>query len=165
MSLRTLAPSLRTGGPSSRLSTSTSRPLQTRFRSTSPYGRSHLRKQPDIPNPVVPHFRQRVILSDGSTFTHMTTSPRSILRLTRDLANNPFWSPSSTDVSFGDEEAGRMGRFKRRFGGEDDDRISFEQMNGPLGEQTGSDAVQKAQKLGLGGKWRWVGGDDGKKKK
>ncbi|KAG8872003.1 hypothetical protein FRB97_005213 [Tulasnella sp. 331] len=161
MSLRIITPSLRIRPASC---ASSSQFIQTRSRSTSPYGRSHLRKQPDIPNPVVPHFRQRVILSDGSTFTHMTTSPRSIIRLTRDLTNNPFWSPSSTDISFGDEEAGRMGRFKRKFGSEDEDKISFEQMDGPLGEQTGSEAVQKAQKLGLGGKWRWVGGDEKKKK-
>ena len=64
---------------------------QTRSVSSSPYGRTHVwkRRPNKLPNPVVPQFPQRVIRSDGSTFTHWTTSPRSVIRLTRDVTNNP----------------------------------------------------------------------------
>lgn len=94
---------------------------QTRSWSSSPYGRTHVwrRRAPKLPNPVVPEFPQRVIRSDGSSFTHWTTSPRSLLRLTRDLTNNPFWNIGLMTKEGAEEEsavAGRLGRFKRRFG-------------------------------------------------
>ncbi|KAG1738012.1 hypothetical protein EDB19DRAFT_1909457 [Suillus lakei] len=49
----------------------------TRSVSTSPYGRSHVFKQrlPKLPNPVVPHFPQRVVRADGSSYMQWTTSP------------------------------------------------------------------------------------------
>ncbi|KAF8577381.1 hypothetical protein K439DRAFT_1364799 [Ramaria rubella] len=95
-------------------------PLQTRCVSSSPYGRTHVWKHrhPELPNPIVPIFPQRVLLSDGSTFTHYITSPRSIIRLTRDLTNNPLWNYGmSKGGMFEDEEgsSGRMGRFRRKF--------------------------------------------------
>ena len=99
--------------------------------SSSPYGRTHVwrRRAPKLPNPVVPHFPQRVTLADGSTFVHWTTSPRSAIRLTRDNTNNPLWNPwveaqglsaDSTDES----ASGRMGRFGRKF--EDMGGVGFE---------------------------------------
>lgn len=117
---------------------------------------------------MVPHFKQRVILSDGSTFTHFTTCPRSVIRLTRDLTNNPFWAPGSDGLSVGDEDAGRMGRFKKRFGGQEDNRISFEDMQGPQGAQMQSGALAMAAKMNLGGKLKAAkldGDADAKKKK
>ncbi|EIM84621.1 uncharacterized protein STEHIDRAFT_23193, partial [Stereum hirsutum FP-91666 SS1] len=104
---------------------STLKPLQTltqtRSWSSSPYGRTHVwrRRQTPLPNPIVPQFPQRVIRSDGSSFTHWTTSPRSLLRLTRDLTNNPFWNVSLMTKEGAEEESavtGRLGRFQRRFG-------------------------------------------------
>lgn len=64
-------------------------------------------------------YPQRVILSDGSTFTSYTTAPApSILRLTRDVTNNPLWNPASEGRRGGGEEEGkRLARFKARFGG------------------------------------------------
>ncbi|KAF8508068.1 hypothetical protein JB92DRAFT_2733633 [Gautieria morchelliformis] len=93
---------------------------QTRFVSSSPYGRTHVWKhrRPKLPNPIVPIFPQRVVLSDGSSFTHYTTSPRSRIRLTRDLTNNPLWNNGMNKGGlFEDEEgsSGRMGRFRRKF--------------------------------------------------
>ncbi|KAG0706684.1 hypothetical protein DFH29DRAFT_900893 [Suillus ampliporus] len=99
----------------------------TRSVSTSPYGRSHVFKQrlPKLPNPVVPHFPQRVIRADGSSYMQWTTSPRSRITLTRDTTNNPLWNATqrlSGAVGEGgieDEEqegTGRLGRFRRRFG-------------------------------------------------
>ncbi|KAG8787470.1 hypothetical protein FRC12_015541 [Ceratobasidium sp. 428] len=85
--------------------------------SGSPYGRSHLISPiPKIPNPVVPTYPQTVYLSDGSSFTHRTTAPRSVVRLTRDITNNPVWQPGQ-EARAGEEEdlSGRLGRYKRRF--------------------------------------------------
>ncbi|KAL5525351.1 hypothetical protein ACEPAF_9221 [Sanghuangporus sanghuang] len=88
--------------------------------SSSPYGRTHVwrRRAPKLPNPVVPHFPQRVILADGSTFIHYTTSPRPFIKLTRDTTNNPVWNPWLAGDNPEDGEGaqvGRMGRFRRKF--------------------------------------------------
>ncbi|EIW75045.1 hypothetical protein CONPUDRAFT_169897 [Coniophora puteana RWD-64-598 SS2] len=111
------------------ISKALSTPIYTsvRTKTTTPYGRSHIRamRSRKLPNPVVPHFPQLVYRSDGSSFTHWTTSPRSVITLTRDTSNNPLWSATArmmggrTGVEE-EEEAGtgRMGRFKRRFGKE-----------------------------------------------
>ncbi|KAF8637457.1 hypothetical protein AX17_002802 [Amanita inopinata Kibby_2008] len=96
---------------------------QTRNVSSSPYGRTHVwrRRPPTLPNPVVPKFPQLVIRSDGTSFTHWTTSPRSRLRLTRDTTNNPIWNTSLwlSDKGIEEEmaETGRLGRFNRKFEG------------------------------------------------
>ncbi|KAF9450769.1 hypothetical protein P691DRAFT_809603 [Macrolepiota fuliginosa MF-IS2] len=91
--------------------------------STSPYGRTHVwkRRPPVLPNPVVSKFPQKVIRSDGTSFVQWTTSPKSLVRLTRDTANNPVWNMASWASVGGMEEesgsTGRLGRFSRRFGG------------------------------------------------
>jgi hypothetical protein len=98
--------------------------LSVRHVSSSPYGRTHVwrRRAPKLPNPVVPQFPQRVVRSDGSSFTHWTTSPRSSLTLTRDVSNHPLWNPSEALSGEMEEEegktTGRLGRFSRRFGSE-----------------------------------------------
>nr|VWP02506.1 DNA repair protein rad18 [Ganoderma boninense] len=51
------------------------------------------------------------------TVIHWTTSPRSVIRLTRDTTNNPLWN-AARFVGMDEEEdevTGRMGRFSRRF--------------------------------------------------
>ncbi|CAA7262636.1 unnamed protein product [Cyclocybe aegerita] len=88
--------------------------------SNSPYGRTHVwkRRAPILPNPVVPKFPQKVIRSDGTSFTHWTTSPKSLVRLTRDTTNNPYWNtgnPSDRSIEEESSTTGRMGRFSRRF--------------------------------------------------
>ncbi|PSR78461.1 hypothetical protein PHLCEN_2v7404 [Hermanssonia centrifuga] len=94
---------------------------QTRCVSSSPYGRTHVWKhrQKVLPKPFVPQFPQRVILCDGSTFTHITTSPRSVFQLPRDTTNNPIWNALTWDADDAEEDtiAGRLGRFNRRFDG------------------------------------------------
>ena len=58
-------------------------------------------------------------------------------------------------LSAEDDEAGRMGRFKRRFGKDEDDRISFEDLKGSPDETTTeSNALLQAAKLNLGGKYK-----------
>lgn len=119
---------------------------QTRSVSSSPYGRTHVwkRRPNKLPNPVVPQFPQRVIRSDGSTFTHWTTSPRSVIRLTRDVTNNPMWNVSSLTSEDAEEESsttGRLGRFNRRFvevgargsGGQEVDWIGEAEVQAPEG--------------------------------
>ena len=93
---------------------------QARFISNSPYGRTHVwRRRPHkLPNPVIPHFPQRVVLADGSTFIQWTTSPRSTIKLTRDTTNNPLWNPwleSSNPEDAEGASTGRLGRFRRKF--------------------------------------------------
>ncbi|QRW07771.1 hypothetical protein RhiLY_06770 [Ceratobasidium sp. AG-Ba] len=113
--------------------------------SGSPFGRSHLvSKTPRLPNPVVPSYPQTVYLSDGSSFTHRTTAPRSVVRLTRDIANNPVWQPGQ-EARTGEEEdlSGRLGRFKRRF--EDESSFGegeFEGLMGSAKEHGGLDKMK-----------------------
>ncbi|TFY65899.1 hypothetical protein EVG20_g5194 [Dentipellis fragilis] len=94
-------------------------PSSTRSVSSSPYGRTHVwkRRPAKLPNPIVPQFPQRVIRADGSSFTHWTTSPRSVIRLTRDVTNNPLWNVGALSEGATEESAvsGRLGRFNRRF--------------------------------------------------
>ena len=97
----------------------------TRSVSSSPYGRTHVwkRRPKRLPNPIVPQFPQCVIRADGSSFTHWTTSPRSLIRLTRDVTNHPLWNVSALTGSGAAEESevtGRLGRFHRKFVGEVD---------------------------------------------
>ncbi|OQO01671.1 hypothetical protein B0A48_12708 [Cryoendolithus antarcticus] len=62
-------------------------------------------------------FTQMITLSDGSTFLHRTTSPQPIYRSTKDTKNSPLWNPSSQKLaSVEEDEAGRLKRFRGRFG-------------------------------------------------
>lgn len=89
--------------------------------SSSPYGRTHVwkRRPKRLPNPIVPQFPQRVIRSDGSSYTHWTTSPRPLIRLTRDVTNHPLWNVAAALRGEGvleeSEVTGRLGRFNRKF--------------------------------------------------
>lgn len=62
-------------------------------------------------------FTQLITLSDGSTFTHRTTSPQPIYRSTKDTKNTILWNPSSQKLlNIEEDEAGRLKRFRARFG-------------------------------------------------
>jgi hypothetical protein len=62
-------------------------------------------------------FTQLVTLSDGSTFVQRTTSPQPVYRSTKDVRNNPMWNPSSQKLlNIEEDEAGRLKRFRGRFG-------------------------------------------------
>ncbi|CDM37916.1 hypothetical protein DTO013E5_7235 [Penicillium roqueforti] len=62
-------------------------------------------------------FTQLITLSDGSTFTHRTTSPAPIYRSTRDTRNSILWNPSSSKLmNVEEDEAGRLAAFRARFG-------------------------------------------------
>ncbi|KAL4973686.1 hypothetical protein BDW66DRAFT_141626 [Aspergillus desertorum] len=62
-------------------------------------------------------FTQLITLSDGSTFTHRTTSPLPVYRSTRDTRNSVMWNPSSSKLkNVEDDEAGRLAAFRAKFG-------------------------------------------------
>ncbi|KAL2005658.1 hypothetical protein VTN00DRAFT_10151 [Thermoascus crustaceus] len=62
-------------------------------------------------------FTQLVTLSDGSTFTHRTTSPMPVYRSTRDTRNSLLWNPSSNKLmNVEEDEAGRLAAFRAKFG-------------------------------------------------
>ncbi|OJD10134.1 hypothetical protein ACJ73_09926 [Blastomyces percursus] len=62
-------------------------------------------------------FTQLITLSDGSTFTHRTTSPIAVYRSTRDTRNAPLWNPSSEKLrNVEEDEAGRLAAFRSKFG-------------------------------------------------
>lgn len=125
----------------------------TRSVSSSPYGRTHVwkRRPKRLPNPLVPQFPQRVIRSDGSSFTHWTTSPRPLIRLTRDVTNHPLWNVAAAlrgeGVSEESEVTGRLGRFNRKFVEEVDWMSEAEIMTTattqPPPKKKGDDAIQK----------------------
>ncbi len=64
-----------------------------------------------------PVYAQKIVLSDGATYTKYTTSPKSHLRLTKDIRNTPLWNPGA-GKQMGQEETGRLARFRGRFGAE-----------------------------------------------
>ncbi|KAL9587494.1 MAG: hypothetical protein Q9212_000196 [Teloschistes hypoglaucus] len=62
-------------------------------------------------------FTQLVTLSDGSTFTHRTTSPVPVYQSTKDTRNTALWNPSSQKLlNVEADEAGRLRAFRERFG-------------------------------------------------
>ncbi|KJX92250.1 hypothetical protein TI39_contig5882g00006 [Zymoseptoria brevis] len=62
-------------------------------------------------------FTQLITLSDGSTFTHRTTSPQPVYRSAKDTKNSLLWNPSSAKLqNVEEDEAGRLRNFRKRFG-------------------------------------------------
>lgn len=106
-----------------------------------------------LPRPV-PLFPQTILLSDGSSIQLTTTSPRSTVRLTRDPTNHPLWNPSMerTGGASEEDESGRLGRFRRRFGGTDD----------AAGQSDGSPQAQQTEFGAQDLSWMSVGGERGK---
>lgn len=62
-------------------------------------------------------FTQLVMLSDGSTFLHRTTSPAPLYKSTKDTRNTPLWNPSSQRLlNIEEDEAGKLRAFREKFG-------------------------------------------------
>src|SRR5271170_3447687 len=59
-------------------------------------------------------FHQTIVLSDGSSFKVMTSSPRKAYRLTRDKFNNPLWTGRRRS-SEEDAQNQQLSRFRRAF--------------------------------------------------
>ncbi|KAJ5949528.1 hypothetical protein N7454_001112 [Penicillium verhagenii] len=89
----------------------------TPFKSTS-FVCSQCRHATLLRRPKRPYtFTQLITLSDGSAFTHRTTSPAPVYRSTRDTRNSLLWNPSSSKLmNVEDDEAGRLAAFRARFG-------------------------------------------------
>ncbi|KAJ5172073.1 hypothetical protein N7492_004666 [Penicillium capsulatum] len=106
----TLPSSTTTTLPSSQLQTSTSR--------ATTFICSQCRHATLLRRPKRPYtFTQLITLSDGSVFTHRTTSPAPVYRSTRDTRNSLLWNPSSSKLmNVEEDEAGRLAAFRGRFG-------------------------------------------------
>ena len=62
-------------------------------------------------------FTQLITLSDGSTFLHRTTSPQPVYKNSKDTKNHALWNPSVEKLrNVEEDEAGRLKRFRLRFG-------------------------------------------------
>ncbi|KAJ5544654.1 hypothetical protein N7535_006953 [Penicillium sp. DV-2018c] len=99
-------------------STTTILPTKPTQSSTATFICSQCRHATLLRRPKRPYtFTQLITLSDGSTFTHRTTSPAAIYRSTRDTRNSLLWNPSSSKLmNVEDDEAGRLAAFRARFG-------------------------------------------------
>ncbi|KAI9724875.1 MAG: hypothetical protein M1812_000151 [Candelaria pacifica] len=84
----------------------------------TPYHHQQTRHATLLRRPKRPYtFTQLITLSDGSTFTHRTTSPAPIYRCTKDTRNHPLWNPSSQKfLNVEEDEAGRLRAFRQKFG-------------------------------------------------
>ncbi|KAL8766126.1 MAG: hypothetical protein Q9209_007024 [Squamulea sp. 1 TL-2023] len=93
---------------------------RTALRSASKLQINHqqLRHATLLRRPKRPYtFTQLVTLSDGSTFTHRTTSPAPVYKSTKDTRNTALWNPSSQKLlNVEADEAGRLRAFRERFG-------------------------------------------------
>lgn len=92
-----------------------------------------------LPPPTIPHFEQKVQLSDGSTISMFTTSPRSVIKSSKDTGNHAVWNPQSVKLTT-EDESGRLTRFAKRFGLESDDgpekgRLERQMALGGFGDQ------------------------------
>ncbi|KAL8919937.1 MAG: hypothetical protein Q9208_006505 [Pyrenodesmia sp. 3 TL-2023] len=97
------------------------RPLARTALASIPNNRiSHqqLRHATLIRRPKRPYtFTQLVTLSDGSTYTHRTTSPAPVYVSTKDNRNTALWNPSSQKLlNVEADEAGRLRAFREKFG-------------------------------------------------
>lgn len=62
-------------------------------------------------------FTQIIQLSDGSTYTHRTTSPQALYRSTKDTRNHALWQPNDASLRNVEvDEAGKLAAFRGRFG-------------------------------------------------
>ncbi|KXT09795.1 hypothetical protein AC579_8874 [Pseudocercospora musae] len=111
------------------LVTQSSRPIcrqcAKQLQNSQPVRHATLLKRPKRPY----QFTQLITLSDGSTFTHRTTSPAPIYKSTKDTKNHAMWNPSSQKLwNVEEDEAGRLRRFRAQFGrGYDAETMSGEE--------------------------------------
>lgn len=58
-----------------------------------------------------------MILSDGSSYKQVTTSPKGVLRTSKDARNHPLWNASDALLAGVEEdEAGKLKAFRTRYG-------------------------------------------------
>ncbi|KAE8148299.1 hypothetical protein BDV25DRAFT_20004 [Aspergillus avenaceus] len=90
-------------------------------------------------------FTQLITLSDGSAFTHRTTSPAPVYRSTRDTRNSLLWNPSSSKLlNVEEDEAGRLAAFRAKFGRSWDANTPTEEELIKKSEESGDQAAAAA---------------------
>ncbi|KAK6355307.1 hypothetical protein TWF696_004417 [Orbilia brochopaga] len=79
---------------------------------------TQIRTATEIRRPQRPYtFEQIVILSDGSSYKQLTTSPQGVFRSSKDVRNHFLWNPLSEGLANVEEdEAGRLKKFREKFG-------------------------------------------------
>lgn len=117
-------------------------------------------------------FTQLITLSDGSTYTARTTSPKPLFKSTKDTRNHPLWQPSLDSLrNVEQDEAGRLRAFRQRFGrgwdldsqdGEDGEN-GVDGKEGGLGEESLMDLISGAGGVdgGYSEKGTGKGGEEG----
>ena len=92
-----------------------SSPLQC---ARSPVFHTQIRHATFIRRPKRPYtFTQLVTLSDGSSFTHRTTSPEPIYTSNKDTRNALLWNPTNRKlINYEADEAGKLRAFRKKFG-------------------------------------------------
>jgi hypothetical protein len=86
-------------------------------------------------------FTQIIQLSDGSAYTHRTTSPQALYRANKDSRNTLTWNPSETALRNVEvDEAGKLAAFRERFG------RAFDNQN----KEEGSEEVEEVEDEGYG---------------
>lgn len=91
-------------------------PVRARTRLLTPL--TPIRTATLLRRPKRPHqFDQMVILTDGSAFKQLTTSPRGVYRTTKDTRNHALWNESDAAVmGLEDDEAGKLKSFRNKYG-------------------------------------------------
>lgn len=97
---------------------SLSTPLRRACLPSSSIPQTQCRHATLIRRPKRPYtFTQLVTLSDGSTYTHRTTSPAPVYVSTKDTRNTLLWNPSSQKMlNIEADEAGKLRAFREKFG-------------------------------------------------
>ncbi|KAI5361247.1 hypothetical protein Slin15195_G123600 [Septoria linicola] len=131
------------------LSTRTTRPICSSC--AAQISHQQLRHATLLRRPKRPYtFTQLITLSDGSTFLHRTTSPAPVYRSAKDTKNNAMWNPSSQKLlNVEEDEAGRLRRFRKRFGRGYDAESMGEGEEAREGEETLSQEEQDDSLLDL----------------
>lgn len=115
--------------------------------STALLGRTHRHTPLGLPPASPPLYPQQVILADGSSFTHWTTSPRSVYKLTKDLSNHPLWYPNRTASRDLQDEFGRIGKFRTKYSGFSEEDEGSSAFVGELEDWMSEGAVEQKEKL------------------
>lgn len=75
------------------------------------------------------------MLSDGSAYTQLSTSPRGVIRSTKDVRNHPLWNPTLHKLAdIEEDEAGKLRAFRERFGRGWDSRVEEADVSVSKGE-------------------------------
>ncbi|CEN59768.1 Putative 50S ribosomal protein L36 [Aspergillus calidoustus] len=91
-------------------------------------------------------FTQLITLSDGSTFTHRTTSPLPTYQSARDTRNSLLWNPSSSKLlNLEDDEAGRLAAFRAKYGRSWDANTPAEGVEGAAGDKDAEALAREIQ--------------------